>query len=213
MLDTEQQQVKNTVPNNKLASLKDEHIYPNILAVDDDPIMRVCLEELLKTYGYHCTLAENGKNALSLLTKQKFEIILLDLMMPEMNGHQVMAQITEKFPDIDVIIVSGDATFDNATKALRLGAKDFISKPYKPDELIKCIRHIQETRKLQNKIADMHQRVLVSEQRYKFFINNSPDLIYMLDHKGKITFINDRVTDFLGYEAKDLIGKKLIALF
>jgi len=46
MLDTEQQQVKNTVPNNKLASLKDEHIYPNILAVDDDPIMRVCLEEL-----------------------------------------------------------------------------------------------------------------------------------------------------------------------
>jgi diguanylate cyclase (GGDEF)-like protein/PAS domain S-box-containing protein len=212
MLQTLQQLEKSTGFNDNLNQLEDEKINLNILAVDDDAFMRICLEELLKTYGYCCTLAENGKKALSLLNQYKFDIILLDLMMPEMGGHQVMAQVKEKFPDLDVIIVSGDATFDNATKALRLGAKDFISKPYKPDELIKCIRHIQETRKLKSKLIDMHQQVLVSEQRYRFFINNSPDLIYLLDNKGKITFINDRVMAFLGYEAKELIGKNFSSL-
>ena len=212
MLQTKQQQTKTTVSNLQLNQFADSKFKPDILAVDDDPVMRICIEELLKTYGYHCTLANNGKHALKLLDKQTFDILLLDLMMPEMDGHQLMAQVKEKFPDIDVIIVSGDATFNNAAKALRLGAKDFITKPYKPQELIKCIGHIQETRKLKNKIYDMHQQVLVSEQRYRFFINNSPDLIYMLDNKGRITFINDRVMDFLGYDANELIGKNFSSL-
>jgi len=208
MLQT-QQQKRDTGSNRNLNTLVEIKTNPNILATDDDPVMRTCLKELLKTYGYDCTLAEGGKHALNLLQKQTFDILLLDLMMPEMTGHQVMAKVKENYPNLDVIIVSGEATFDNAAKALRLGAKDFISKPYKPEELIKCIRHIQETRKLKNRINEMHHQVLVSEQRYRFFINNSPDLIYMLDNKGTITFINDRVMDFLGYEANELIGKKL----
>lgn len=212
MLQKRQLQSIGTGSKAGLNKFVNEECIPHILVVDDEPVMRVCLEELLKTYGYQCILAENGKHALSLLGAQTFDILLLDLMMPEMNGHQVMAQVKDNFPDLDVIIVSGDATFKNATRALRLGAKDFISKPYKPEELIKCIRHIQETRKLKNKIDAMYQQVLVSEQRYRFFINNSPDLIYMLDQKGKFTFINDRVMDFLGYEVNDLIGKKFSSI-
>ncbi|MFK5986375.1 MAG: EAL domain-containing protein [Pseudomonadota bacterium] len=185
---------------------------PSILAVDDDPIMRTCVADLLEAYGYTCSLAENGKQALQLLEKQQFDILLLDLMMPEMNGHQVMANVKGKYPSLDIIIVSGDATFKNAAQALRLGAKDFITKPYKPDDLIKSIRYIQETRQLTNKLEQMHQRIIASEQRYRFFVNHSPDLIYMLDKKRKFIFINERVEDLLGYQPSELIGKSFNSL-
>jgi diguanylate cyclase (GGDEF)-like protein len=207
MVQTRQNQDMGTNVDKDSNRLTDENIIPDILAADDDPVLRTSLKELLKAYDYDCTLAENGKQTLSLLDEQKFDILLLDLMMPEMDGHQVMEQVKAKFPALDVIVVSGDATFSNAAKALRLGAKDFISKPYKADDLIKSIRHIQETRNLKNKITHMQQKVLTSEQRYRFFINNSPDLIYMLDKKGRFTFINDRIIDFLGYEPEELIGK------
>ncbi|MFK5893024.1 MAG: EAL domain-containing protein [Pseudomonadota bacterium] len=208
MVQTKQKQSIDPAFNKDSNTLINENMIPAILVADDEPIMRTSLKELLKAYGYDCTLAEDGKHALTLLDKQKFDILLLDLMMPQIDGHQVMVQAKEKFPDVDIIVVSGDATFNNAANALRLGAKDFISKPYKPDDLIKCIRHIQETRNLKNKIHYMQQKILTSEQRYRFFINNSPDLIYMLDKKGRFTFINDRIMDFLGYEPEELIGKR-----
>lgn len=184
-----------------------EKLSPKILVADDDPVMRNCVKDLLAAYDYSCTLTENGKQAVELLGRQRFDILLLDIMMPEMDGHQVMVLVKERFPDVDMIIVSGDATFSNATKALRQGAKDFISKPYKPEDLIKSIRHIQETRNLKSKIDHMHQQILASEQRYRFFINHSPDLIYMLDKKGKFAFVNDKVMELLGYHPDELIGK------
>jgi len=207
MLPTETKQSKSADPNNNSSNAVNSKLGPNILVADDDLVMRNCVKELLIAYGYNSTLCENGKQAVEQLKTKKFDILLLDLMMPEMDGHQVMIEVKERFPDVDMIVVSGDATFSNATKALRLGAKDFISKPYNPDDLIKSIRHIQETRDLKVKIDHMHQQILASEQRYRFFINHSPDLVYMLDKKGKFAFLNERISELLGYEPKELIGK------
>ncbi len=180
---------------------------PLILIVDDDPGMRQSTLDLLSVQGYNCQLASGGNEALEILSQLKIDLILLDLNMPGTNGQYVLEQVSNKYPDTNVIIVSGETTFDNATNALRQGADDFIRKPYASDELIKIIHNVLDKRNLQQKVARMHQCLRASEQRYRFIVSNSPDIIYMLDQKGHFIFINERATTLLGYTPDKIIGR------
>jgi len=180
---------------------------PQILIVDDDPKMRQSILDLLSIYEYKCHPASSGQEALDILSQQKIDLVLLDLNMPGMNGQHTLEQIKEDFPYTDVIIVSGETTFDSATNALRHGADDFISKPYAPNELIKALRNVLDKRNLQQKVERMYGHLKASEHRYRFIVSNSPDIIYMLDHEGHFVFINERATTLLGFETNTMIGK------
>jgi len=180
---------------------------PPILIVDDSPGMRQSVQDLLSTQNYTCLMASGGQEALDILSQQPIDLMLLDLNMPGMNGQHVLEQVKQKFPYTDVIIVSGETTFDNATNALRQGAEDFIRKPYIPNELIKVVANVLDKRSLRQKVEKMHYYLKASEHRYRFIVSNSPDIIYMLDQKGNFVFINERATTLLGFEPDTIIGK------
>lgn len=180
---------------------------PLILIVDDDPRMRQSVVDLLSMYDYKSQLASNGQEALDVLSKQRIDLLLLDLNMPGMNGQYVLEQVKKDYPETDVIIVSGETTFDNATQALRQGAEDFIRKPYVPSELIRVLGNVLDKRSLRQKVEKMHRYLEASEHRYRFIVSNSPDIIYMLDHKGNFVFVNERATALLGYEPDAMIGR------
>lgn len=177
-----------------------------ILVADDEKLMRSSVQELLSLNDLECILAVDGQEALDILAQQRIDILLLDLIMPKIDGFQVMKAVKVKYPTTDVIITSGEATFKNASLAMRHGVKDFLHKPYIPSELIKVINNLIEKRELKRKLDEMVRCVEASEQRYSFFVNNSPDMVYMLDKNGCFAFVNERATELLGYPREDFIG-------
>ena len=177
-----------------------------ILVADDEELMRESVQELLSFHDLTCTLAVDGQEVLEIMAEQPIDILLLDLVMPRLDGFQVMKEVKDKYPNTDVVVTSGDATFKNATLAMRYGVKDFLHKPYVPDELIKVINNLIEKRELKHKLDEMSRCIQASEKRYSFIVNNSPDMVYMLDEKGCFVFVNVRATELLGYTQEEFIG-------
>ena len=178
-----------------------------VLVVDDEVRMRASVGDLLKAYGHQCELAAGGEEALGLLSTGSVDLMLLDLNMPGIDGYQVMREVKEHYPETDVIVVSGETTFESATEALRCGAQDFLRKPYAPEELIRIVGSALHKRGLERDIRDMNRCLEASEHRYRFIVNNSPDIIYMLDESGHFVFVNDRIKTILGYETDELLGR------
>ena len=180
---------------------------PRILIVDDELLILEGLAGLLKLRDYEVTQAQGGRNALSAIFKQQYDLILLDLCMPDLDGTEVLRFLSDKGVDTPVIVVSGDSSIDGAIRALRGGATDFIRKPYEPEELLRRIHNTLENRRLEKENNLILQRLQQSEKWHRFLVNSSPDLIYTLDQDGRFTFINDRVENLLGYPKAELIGQ------
>lgn len=196
-----------TSTDSKQSVAKKSGIKPiTILVVDDEVRMRESVRDLLEAYGHASIAAADGHIALDLLRKLPIELILLDLNMPEISGLEFLELVKDEFPEVDVVIVSGEATFDNATEALRQGVSDFLRKPYSPVELLGIIENVQKKRVLERNFKQIHQKLEASEYRYRFIVDNSPDIIYMLDEAGYFCFVNDRISQLLDYAQDDLIG-------
>lgn len=178
-----------------------------VLVIDDNTSLLLSTKAIVEANGFQCVTADGGRSGLDLLEKLSVDIVLLDLEMPGISGYEVLDTINQQQFDVDVIIVSGEATFDNATRVFRDGVYDFINKPYEPKQLIKTLENISLKRDMRSRLTEMTRQLEESEKRYRFIVSNSPDIIYMLDHQGRFSFINDRVTDLLGYKPLDLVGK------
>lgn len=185
---------------------------PLILVVDDELHQRNSLSALLEHQGLSVETADGGRAAIEILKSRKFDLILLDLFMEDIDGHQVMDAIAEQKLDIGVIIVSGDTSIDSAISALRRGAYDFLRKPYELDELLLKIENALVKRRLEKENKAMNLQLGESERWYRYMVNNSPDVIYTLDASGRFTFLNDRVEPLLGYRKESLIGQHYSAL-
>lgn len=178
-----------------------------ILVVDDEPHLRNSLSALLGIHGYAASTADGGRTALEALKNTHFDMVLLDLCMPGVSGHQVMDWILEQQLDTCVIVVSGDTSIDSAISALRRGASDFLRKPYETDELVLKIENVFSKRRLEKENKAINLQLKESERWYRYMVNSSPDIIYTLNADGFCTFCNDRVESLLGYRKEDVIGK------
>jgi diguanylate cyclase (GGDEF)-like protein/PAS domain S-box-containing protein len=118
-----------------------------------------------------------------------------------------MAYIREHQPDCRVIIASGDSQIDAAIKSLRMGAYDYLRKPYEPEELIKTVRNVVRKLQLERDNARMVHQLEQSEQWHRLLVNASPDVIYTLDANGRFTYLNDSIQSTLGYLPGELIGR------
>ena len=178
-----------------------------LLVVDDEPRLCHSLKELLELHGYQCEAAIGGAEAIQELQNTTYDIILLDLKMPEVDGHEVMRFVKKYCPQSDVIIVSGETNFEEAAWALQQGAHDFLRKPYASGELLHSLESVLQKRQLKAENGRMEKWLADSERRYRFLVNNSPDIIYMLDERGRFSFINNRISNLLDYNNGDLLGK------
>ena len=107
-----------------------------ILVVDDDEVVR--LSHFRSLAGAHCNVEAvwNGTEALRAMEQRPFDVILLDLRMPGMDGMSVLRMIKERWPESEVVIITGYPTLETAKEAVRLGAYDYLAKPVGPDDVI-----------------------------------------------------------------------------
>ena len=183
-----------------------------LLIVDDEPRMRQSLIDLVRLKGYEADAAENGRIAIQRLKETPYDLVLLDLFMPEVDGYTVMQHMVEHYPRISIIVVSGDNTIQAAIHALRNGAYDFLRKPYEPEELFKTIENALAKRRLEQENETFQLKLEQSEKWYRYLVDNSPDIIYTLDQNGCFRFLSNRVETLLGYEKDELIGEHYTAI-
>ncbi len=179
----------------------------NILIVDDDPVVLKSLKDLLAIRGMDADTAIGGREAIVCLDQKDYDLVLLDLQMPYVNGHDVMQHIRENNIEAYVIIVSGETSFEAARDACSQGAYNFLRKPYATDELMITIKNALKEKSLEKQNRLMNDQLRESERLHRYLVNTSPDIIYILDPDGKFTFINERIESLLGYSYKELIGK------
>lgn len=180
---------------------------PTILVVDDEPRVTDSLASLLSDQGWDVHTAGSGKKALERVESVTYDCILLDLVMPGTDGLEIMEKIKEKRPETPVIIVTGHASVDSAVSCLKNGAHDYLKKPVNHDELIKRIENTLALKRLKEERDIINGKLQLSEERYQFLVQNSPDIIFTLDSDGKFSFINESVRNVLGYSSQQLIGK------
>jgi diguanylate cyclase (GGDEF)-like protein/PAS domain S-box-containing protein len=178
-----------------------------ILVVDDDRHMLVSTRDLLALHGFEVLTAASGAEALATLRHQDLDVMLLDLHMEGINGLQVMEFLSKHRMNVLVIVVSGDASVEAAIHSLRYGAYDYLRKPYAPEALVRAVDNAVGKRVLERENQVIRDKLERSERLYRFMVNSSPDVVYMLDESGHFTFVNDRVETILGIKKEDLIGK------
>jgi len=178
-----------------------------ILIVDDDPIVVKSLKDLLAVRGFNPDSAIGGQEAICQLNQNEYDLVLLDLHMPYVNGHDVMEHIRNNRINTSVIIVSGETSFEAAKKACTLGAYDFLRKPYAADELLITINNALKEKHLFKQNNFMQKQLAESERLHRYIVNTSPDIIYILDQDGHFTFINERIESLLGFSKEEIVGK------
>jgi DNA-binding NtrC family response regulator len=119
-----------------------------ILVVDDEKNIRLALQEALEPTGFEITTASSGEEALRALEEPRTALMLLDLQMPGIDGMEVLRQAAHAHPEVRVIIVTAHGTIDNAVEAMKLGAVDFIQKPFSVEEIRGLVTTVLDRNKL-----------------------------------------------------------------
>lgn len=118
----------------------------NILVVDDEEDFRDIFSEIVKGLGYQAFTAKDGIAALKLLEKIQMDIAIIDYQMPAMDGMELLKAIKKNWPDVEVLFITGFGTVTSAVEAMKLGARDYITKPLNLEQVEKLIKGIVQTR-------------------------------------------------------------------
>jgi len=110
----------------------------NILIVDDEEVVRVSHLRSLQGMNFNTRVAEDGTKALQVMEEQAFDVILLDLRMPDLDGMEVLRTVKQRWPDSEVVVITGYPTIESAKEAVRLGAHNYLAKPLCPDDVVKA---------------------------------------------------------------------------
>jgi len=113
-----------------------------ILVVDDEPELRILLSQVLENAGYDIKEASDGEEAIQLLKKEKYDLTLLDIQMPILDGIKVLKYIKDHSLGTKAIMLTGYADLKHAMEAKEYGAKDFIGKPYKIEDIIATVERV-----------------------------------------------------------------------
>lgn len=177
-----------------------------ILVVDDETRIVDNIAHCLKREGFCVTGAHDGQEAVALFERQRFDLVLLDISMPGMNGYEVMERIFGLDGDVLIIIMTGFASVESAVKALKKGAWDYLKKPFEYADLIKTVKNaLAQSNLLADKKA-VSARLEASEKQYKYMVDNCPDLVFTLDTTGAFSFLNDQFERVLGFSREMLMG-------
>ena len=180
---------------------------PKIIVVDDE--IRICksLAYLLKSKDYEVTTAACGKDALASADQIAFDLAVLDIHLPDIFGTELIEKIKLRNPDISVIVITGDANLDSALAALRCGAYDYLRKPFELEEFLRTVENALNQKALKREKDKINHELYRSEEKYRYLVQNSPDIIYTLDADGNFTFLSEALEHLLGFTVDGLIGK------
>ena len=146
-----------------------------ILVVDDEEIVIKSCLRILGGGDYQVEAVRDGREALRKIEENSHDVMILDIMMPNMDGLEVLRRVKEAHPDVDVIMITGLSQIGTAVQAMKLGAFDYISKPFEPDELKLVVQRALERRQLLQENLNLKSEVS-TKYRFENIIGSSPQM-------------------------------------
>jgi DNA-binding NtrC family response regulator len=178
----------------------------SILIVDDESEIREGLELLLNMEGYSTSSAETGEAGLALLEENPFDLVLLDVSLPDRNGLELLLEIRQRDPNLSVVLITAYGSIDMARAAFKSGAQDYITKPWSNDELLAQVAQAVEARRLRDENLQLKRAL---KQRFNFhnIIGKSDKMLTLFDLVTQVA--PSRSTVLISGESGT--GKELIA--
>lgn len=169
---------------------------PTILIVDDDAEGRMLLERLLSGLGYHLAFAENGSEALSQAAQIIPDLILLDIMMPGINGFEVCRRLRKDplLAEVPIVMLTALDDRESRLTGIKAGADDFVSKPFDPAELKTRVQTITR--------LNRYRRLLVERTKFEWVVDQVEDGYLMLNKSGVVIYANPKARLYLGLPAE-----------
>src|SRR5882757_9997094 len=158
-----------------------------ILVVDDEESIREFLEIMLRKEGYEVTCAEDGQKALETIKKKSIDLVISDLQMPNMTGIELLKNVKDQYPEMLFMMITAFGTTETAVEAMKLGAYDYITKPFKIDEV-----RINIANALRSKNLEVENRTLKKELEREYSFQN---LVGNSDAMHKVYDLIKRVSE------------------
>jgi len=157
----------------------------SILVVDDEPIVCDSCKKILTDKGFTAETALNGKEALKKFKQGDFDIVIVDLKMPGIDGMEVLQSVKKSKPEVDVVMITGYGTIPTAVEAMKLGAADYVPKPFTPVELSKIISQVVEKRSIlaREKALKGKGAILLDVHKRPPKVAYHPELVWVKDIK------------------------------
>ncbi|MEK6628658.1 MAG: sigma-54 dependent transcriptional regulator [Bdellovibrionota bacterium] len=157
-----------------------------ILVVDDEESIREFLEIMLKKENYEVTVAEDGLRAKDILSKKSFDMIISDMQMPNMTGIELLKFVRETYPDIVFMMITAFGTTETAVDAMKMGAYDYVTKPFKIDEVRLNIANALRSKNLETEVRVL-KKELVKEYSFQNMIGNSAPMHMVFDMVKRVS--------------------------
>lgn len=177
---------------------------PKVLIVDDEKGLRTGVQRLLEMEGYEVDVAENGTEGIKLGTSKDYDLAVIDLKMPDIEGIEVLKNIKQKFPNTVCFIATAYASYDTAIEATKLGAQSYIPKPFTPEELISELKNgyqkrqlLLEEEKWKREREERLLEVAFEKTRLNTIINSITDGVLVVNKEGLAVLFNPAVFRFL----------------
>ena len=138
---------------------------PDILIIDDEPLMRISISDALKVEGYNVMSAETGGEGLKSIKNNSYDVVITDLRLPEVDGVQILKSCKQISPRTKVLMITAYGSVDTAVEAMKIGAYDYITKPFSMDEFILTVKRLIALRDLEDENIYLKEKI---EERYEF---------------------------------------------
>ncbi len=198
-----------------------------VLVVDDDPFIREIVSRLLTAHGYDCQVAVDGQEAVERLVENEFDVVITDMMMPRLDGMQLLAHVNERYPGTDVLVITGHTETYIYSNIINAGGTDFIIKPFENDELEAKLnrifrerklirgleREIGERREAEEKLLAAHREVAAANRAKDLLISDlfatMDEMLanrdhYTFEHEVRVAEISKRIGQRLSLPGEEI---------
>ncbi|MBN1847417.1 MAG: response regulator [Deltaproteobacteria bacterium] len=173
-----------------------------IMVVDDDPSIGRLMADFLIKEGYQPVIHDEPQTALKTAEKEHFSLVFVDINMPEMSGLELASELKNNDPLSEVVFITGYGSFDNAIQAIKIGAYDYLRKPFGINEIQLCLKRFYERYALKEKAR-------LAEQKYFHLVHNIPSVIFVIQRNFRLDFINRACEGMLGYSPEEAMSDPL----
>ncbi len=184
----------------------------SVLVVEDNPDIVIGLQDLLQHDGYLVTVAGTCADAIAKIAMQRFNVILLDLGLPDGDGIEVLKEVQRRDASLPVIIITAHIAQERTVGSLAKGAFAYLTKPYNTEELRQNLLRAIGVKELAVKVERAEQSLTESEHRFQSLVESATDAIVVANGRGIIVSWNRAASRLFGYETDEIVGQALTVL-